>query len=356
VWGNPDERSATSFVRNWDTTKVGLERTLARLNDLPCVIDDSKKADPRRVEQFIYLLVNGQGRMRGSRAGLAENFNWRTVGISSGEAPISSYAVSSGAMARVIPIKGSPFGQSDSVTRKVVDELNRQVRENHGHAGPVWVRWIIDHSSEWPSWKERYDAIRYRFDDTFGAASRLADACALISLTGELVHEALELGWDHSDPLVACWQGIAAEFSDIDVGVRAMREIYELAVGNQGRFCRKGGLPVSENCFGAWDYDDVGWVSLNLIPSVLKARLTALGYRYEEIVQNWKEKGWLILDHHGDNPRHSLGKSRTRLISIHHAAITAVVGDEMFLMDTESPLYTSLYDNDQWSGATPKVC
>jgi hypothetical protein len=356
VWGNPDERSATSFIRNWDTTKVGLERTLARLNDLPCVIDDSKKADPRRVEQFIYLLVNGQGRMRGSRAGLAESFNWRTVGISSGEAPITSYAVSSGAMARVIPIKGSPFGQSDPETRKVVDELNSQVRQNHGHAGPLWIRWIIEHKPEWPWWKERYDAVRYNFDDTFGAASRLADACALISLAGDLVHEALGLTWPYSDPLRQLWETIAAEFTEIDVGIRALREVYEFAVANPGRFYCKGRHPISENCYGAWDYEDQGWQSVNFIPSVLKARLTDLGYRYEEIVQNWKEKGWLALDHRGDNPRHSLGKTRTRLISIHRTAITEVVGDEMMLVTAESPLHGSLYGNPPWSDATPSCC
>jgi putative DNA primase/helicase len=345
VWGNPDERSGTSFVRNWDTTKVGLERTLARLNDLPCVIDDSKKAEPRRVEQFIYLLVNGQWRMRGSRAGLAENFNWRTVGISSGEAPITSYAVSSGAMARVIPIKGSPFGQSDSVTRKVVDELNRQVRENHGHAGPVWMRWIIDHMPEWPSWKERYDAIRYRFDDTFGAASRLADACALISLTGELVHEALKLTWNYCDPLGQLWETIAEEFNEIDVGVRALREVYEVAVANPGRFYCKGKHPISENCYGAWDYDEQWWQSLNFIPSVLKARLNDLGYRSEEILQNWREKGWLVLDHENYNPRHTLGTARTRLISIHRTAIMGVVGDIQPLVGRETPLFEPLYGN-----------
>jgi putative DNA primase/helicase len=348
VWGNPDERSATSYIRNWDTTKVGLERTLARLNDLPCVIDDSKKADPRRVEQFIYLLVNGQGRMRGSKAGLAESFNWRTVGISSGEAPITSYAVSSGAMARVIPIKGSPFGQSDPVSRRVVDELNRQVLENYGHAGPVWVRWIIDHRPEWAVWKQRYDAVRYRFDDTFGAASRVADACALISLAGELVHEALPLSWNYSDPIGQLWETIAAEFSEIDVGVRALRDVYEFAVANPGRFYRKDKLPITDNCYGAWEYEQDGWQSLNFIPTVLRARLTELGYRFEEITQNWREKNWLVVDHENYNPRFSLGNTRTRLIAIRRSAIMEVNGEVLPLVGHETPLYDQLYGKRPW--------
>jgi hypothetical protein len=92
------------------------------------------------------------------------------------------------------------------------------------------------------------------------------------------------LGWDYSDPLGQLWEDIATEFNDIDVGVRALREIYELAVANPGRLYCKGRLPITENCFGAWDNEDEGWKSLNFIPSVLKARLTDLGYRSEEIL------------------------------------------------------------------------
>ena len=270
------------------------------------------------------------------------------MGISSGEAPITSYAVSSGAIARVIPVKGSPFGRTNADTREVVDNLNRLLKGNHGHAGPIWVKWLIDHKSEWSDWKQRYDAIRYKFDSAFGAASRLGDACALISLTGELVHEALELGWDHSDPLGQLWEGIAEGFGEIDVGVRALRDFYELAVGNPGRFCCKGRLPVSENCFGAWDYEDEHWVSLNMIPSVLKQKLTDMGYRYEEVIESWKEKGWLVLDHENRNPRHSLGKTRTRLISVHRTAIVQVIGDSPSLIAIDSPLYSALQQTDSW--------
>jgi putative DNA primase/helicase len=212
------------------------------------------------------------------------------------------------------------------------------MRQNYGHAGALWVRWIIDHMSQWPDWKERYNEIGYTFDNTFGAASRLADACALISLTGELVHEALELTWSYCDPLVQLWEGIAAEFAEIDLGVRALCQVYELAVANPGRFYCKGRLPVTENCFGAWDSEDEWWQSLNFIPSVLKARLTDLGYRCEEILQDWREKGWLVLDHRGDNPRYSLGKAKARLISIPRTAITEVLGQEMLFVTGESPL------------------
>ena len=210
VWGNPDERSPGSFIRNWDTTRVGLERTLAVLNDLPCIIDDTKKADPKQLERLIYLIVNGQGRMRGSKAGLARNANWRTVAISSGEAPLTAYSVSSGSHARIVPIKGAPFGTTDDHTRRLVDQLNRAVRLNYGHAGARFVEWLIDNLSSRDEWIARYDELRNRFPDMAGAKARIADSCAVISLAGELVHEALKLPWDYHDPIAELWPSIAS--------------------------------------------------------------------------------------------------------------------------------------------------
>lgn len=133
--------------------------------------------------------------------------------------------------------------------------------------------------------------------------------------------------WSYSDPLGQLWEAIAEEFSEIDVGVRALREVYEFAVDNPGKFYCKTRFPVTENCYGAWDYEEDGWQSLNFIPSVLKSRLTDLGYRYEETIQNWREKGWLTLDSNGYNLRYSLGTSRTRLVSIRRAAIMEVNDD-----------------------------
>jgi putative DNA primase/helicase len=331
VWGNPDERSATSFIRNWDTTKVGLERTLATLNDLPCIIDDTKTADSKSLERFIYLLVNGQGRMRGSKAGLARNTNWRTVAISSGEAPMSSYSISSGAFARIVPIKNSPFGASNSHTRQLVDKVNQGIKGHYGHAGRVFVNWIIDNlGNNTAEWRRRYDELRYRFSDVSGAAARIGDCCAVISLAGELAHEALGLPWTYNDPISCLWGSIATEFVEIDVGIRALRDIYEWSATNQGRFCGKDAeREPTGGWFGYWECDDPTWNSLNIVPTVLKAQLERMGYTFKEILHNWREKDWLVLDGKGDNTRFRLGQQRLRMISLKRNAITEVTGDDL---------------------------
>jgi putative DNA primase/helicase len=329
VWGNPDERSATSFIRNWDTTKVGLERTLATLNDLPCIIDDTKTADSRSLERFIYLLVNGHGRMRGSKSGLARNTNWRTVCISSGEAPLTAYSLSSGSFARIVPIKNSPFGTTDNRTRELVDTLNRGVKCHYGHAGRIFVQWIIDNMDRSAEWQLRYDDLRYRFTEVSGAAGRIGDSCAVISLAGELVHEALSLPWTYQDPIPTLWNTIAAEFAEIDVGIRALRDIYDWAARNQSHFYRKDreNEPIG-GWFGHWECENPSWNSLNIAPTILKDQLDKMGYTCKEILHNWQEKAWLVLDGQGDNPRFRLGQQRLRMVSLKRAAIAEVTGDD----------------------------
>ena len=327
VWGNPDERSATSFIRNWDTTKVGLERTLATLSDLPCIIDDTKTADSKSLERFIYLLVNGQGRMRGSRAGLARNVNWRTVAISSGEAALTAYALSSGAFARIVPIKNSPFGGTNDHTRQLIDVLNRSVKQHYGHAGPEFVKWLIDNLHLREEWRRRYDELRHRFTGISGSAARISDSCAVISLAGELAHQALALPWNYEDPIPLLWESIADEFVEIDVGVRALKEIFDWAATNQSHFCRKDreSEPIG-GWYGYWECGNSSWDTLNIVPTILKAQLEKLGYTVKEILHNWKEKGWLVLDGKSDNPRFRLGQLRLRMISLKRGAIEEVTG------------------------------
>ncbi len=329
VWGNPDERSSSSFIRNWDTTKVGLERTLATLNDLPCIIDDTKTADSRSLERFIYLLVNGQGRMRGSKTGLARNANWRTVAISSGEAPMTAYSISLGSMARIIPIKGAPFGGTDNGTRQLVDAVNQGVKRYYGHAGRRFVQWIIQNLDQVPQWRSRYDELRYRFADVSGAAARIGDACAVISLAGELAHEALGLPWDYADPIPSLRGSIVSEFVEIDGGIRALRDVYDWAAANQSRFCRKdvNSEPVG-GWFGHWECDTPHWKTFNIIPSVLKAQLEQRRYTYKEVMHNWREKDWLVLDGQDENPRFRLGQQRLRMVSVKRPAVAEVTGED----------------------------
>ncbi len=220
-----------------------------------------------------------------------------------------------------------------------MDQVNLGIRRNFGHAGARFVEWIIQNLASRADWQIRYDELRNRFPELSGATARIADACAVISLVGELVHEALRLPWDHQDPVESLWPGIAAEFEEIDVGIRALRDVCEWACSNQNGFYRKDSVyPPTGGWLGQWDCEGDLWITINILPAVLKQQLERLGYTYREILNNWNEKGWLLLDSTGRNPRWWLAKQRIRMISFPRAAISEVTGEEISLLKEGSPL------------------
>ena len=237
VWGQPDESMNSSMTRTWDATDVAVERSCELLSDLPMILDDTKRAKPEVVGRKLYMITSGQGRGRGSKAGLRETQSWRTTLISSGEAAAVSYTQDAGVRARILTLRGSPFGSNSNM--EMVNKLNITIKNHYGHAGRLWIKWLLDNKDRWDGFKERLDELRLSFNPTNGPESRLAEKAALIALTGELVHEALELPWEYSNPIKLVWDKIKSESKELDIHIRGARSIYEWAVGHSTSFYKQ---------------------------------------------------------------------------------------------------------------------
>ncbi len=246
-------------------------------------------------------------------------------------------------------------GESAFLLRDVISAEPMRLQFSSNDAGESQILDSIGCEGTFEEWREsinlikdypkamvaqtRYDELRHRFPDLTGAKAGIAGACAVISLAGELVHEALRLPWDHQDPVETLWPSIADEFTEIDIGIRAMRDVHEWACSNRnGFFGKEGGYPPAGGWLGQWDHDGPNRISLNIVPGVLKQQLERLGYTYREILNNWKEKGWLLLDPTGRNPRWWLAKQRIRMVSITRSAISEVTGEENLLLKEALPL------------------
>ncbi|WP_251563124.1 DUF927 domain-containing protein [Neobacillus cucumis] len=53
VWGTPQ------LVNEFNTTKVSVERKAAFLNSFPLIMDDTRKADERLLQSFVYNFSGG---------------------------------------------------------------------------------------------------------------------------------------------------------------------------------------------------------------------------------------------------------------------------------------------------------
>ncbi len=135
VWGDP---TVGSYVKTFDGTVVGMEKTAAFLNNLPFCLDELQLAkDSRGRTTFdVYKLAQGVGRTRGNRSGGVDlTPTWRNCILTTGESPLTGQASGAGAVNRVIDIE---CRSSQAVIRDGM-RISGAVKRNFGFAGKKFV-------------------------------------------------------------------------------------------------------------------------------------------------------------------------------------------------------------------------
>ncbi len=305
-WGNPNEHARASVVGTWDATRVYIERTSAILDGLPLILDDTKQAKvPKVVAQTIYDVVSGRGRGRGSTQGIRKSGSWSTILLSSGEAPATSFTEDGGTRARTMVLWGLPFGQANSATGVVVNELNLALRNNYGHAGPKFVRHLLEHRSRWDEWRAEHRCIESEYLRRAGdnpVAGRFAGYFAILDMASLLTHDALDLPWECKDPVEALWVDLVHEATDADRAKSALAMVLSWSHSNEHTF--DGRLQTDNNVgyripnqgiTGKWESSE-SWSFIAFFPHKIKELLTASGFDAEAVVRTWRDRDWLDLD------------------------------------------------------------
>jgi hypothetical protein len=333
AWGRPDERAADGALATFDATVVGIERRAAILSGLPLILDETQRAkDQARLGDLVYAIASGQGRTRGSVQGMALTRTFRTVMMSTGEAPITSFGQQGGTRTRVLQVRGMPFGRQDAPRRAVVTAMDQGIRANYGHAGPAFVRYLQAHPDELDFWRGMAStrAQLYANAGKTPEAGRLADFAAAITVASYIAHQALSLPWDWDDPVVPLWEEIAGEAADASGEVRALADTYSWAMSNQARF--HGRLDTDERgnertpaagIAGRWE-PGADWPFIAFHPPILKKVLTEGGYNPDAILAGWREQGWLETED-DDKKRYTkrvrMGGERAHLVVIRREAL-----------------------------------
>lgn len=85
------------FLRRWRSTSNGLESVAVFHNDNLLVLDEIAECDPRELGAIVYMLGNGQGKIRSSKAGgVRKTLEWLNMIISSGEKTIEDHMLMAG--------------------------------------------------------------------------------------------------------------------------------------------------------------------------------------------------------------------------------------------------------------------
>lgn len=136
VWGEPEK-----LMVSFNTTAVGLERRAGLCCDLPMGIDERQQAGDKQglLEQLVYMLANGTGRVRGAKGGgLQSVYQWRTVALSTGEEPLTVETSKGGVSTRALQIYGPPFEDEQSASA-----MYGQTAEHYGTAGPAFIKRLV---------------------------------------------------------------------------------------------------------------------------------------------------------------------------------------------------------------------
>lgn len=301
-WGNPDINAPGAAMVTWGGRIFAFEKRAAVLQGLPLILDDTKTAPRERGEQkvipdVIYMICTGRAASKGQPGGLRAETLMHTILISTGEMPVVDFSNDGGTRNRVLEVAAAPFGGKSDEIEKVVNHLNREFSANYGHAGPLFVQYLIENRDLWNKWIDAYrtkiELLIAKAADAgigTGKAGRLAAYAALISQTAEIAHRALELPHRFYDPLETLWIDMARQANDPLNAEKAFESVISWCNSHQSRFIGRE-LDARTAPAGGWAgkwhrQSDEIFIYPHLVEDLLKSK----GFpAAEPILKQWRE-------------------------------------------------------------------
>lgn len=320
--GNP--RPSSSLLTTWDTTVVGFERRASMLNGVPMFMDETSVGQDWLIERIIYELSSGQGRVRGKAdGGLRDQGSWRTVALSTGEQPITSFRQRGGAAARVVDVHARPIPPG---SQELIRKLRAATRENYGHA----FRRFVDELPDRGGLAERYrDQSRELTAMAPNAVSaRRADNLAVVKLAAELAAEAELVSHVPGDGF---WRDLLTVSEADDKPRAALELVMEWLASEGSRFDpdREAQNEPTRGWAGIDYRQKVGGPTyVGFLPQQLRTYLEEAGFAPESVLRTWRDRGWTDCDDNRLTKRATVHGSRSRVVKLTPEALAEVGADQ----------------------------
>lgn len=279
VWGDP---TIGAYVKTFDGTVVGQEKTAAFLNNLPLCLDELQLAkDNRGRTNFdVYKLAQGVGRTRGNRSGGVDlTPTWRNCILTTGESPLTGQASGAGAINRVIDIECK---SSEAVIQDGM-RISALVKRNYGFAGKEFVSELYKDPSVLDQVSRRYQDI-FRTLSTLDTTEKQAMAAAAIILADELACK-----WIFNDTQTPITineiSAFLASKAAVSAGDRGYKFLCDWVTQNSNRLCGR-----DENS----NTDVLGTIEggrAYIIRSVFERILQDAGYSTAAMISYLKQEG-----------------------------------------------------------------
>lgn len=297
VWGNPEELK-TSF----NGTSVGIERIAQFQNDVMLWLDEKQvNRSQSSIEQLIYLLGNGVGKIRGNKTGGIQKMNkWQLVILASGEETISNSSSTTGISTRCLEIEGSPFDYQE----KVAEEVYHKFSNYYGTAGKRFIEILIEKYSknDYALLKEKFDEVKSKIAEKTTndinsyisniSVATLADIIISKELFGEETEElSYKMGLDILNEL--------NKKDDIDIVEKCYDRVSNWIVANHERFSKYRDIDYMSSA-----EDDVTCSSIEslgiyqngtyfVFRNALEDYMLHKGYSYNKMVRDFAKRGYI---------------------------------------------------------------
>jgi Domain of unknown function (DUF927) len=170
VWGRREGLGLTN-----DDTKVSKALTLGALGNLPVIYDELTIRDPEAIRAFVINFTNGRDKMRSTRAGEIRHTasTWQTLLISAANTSlVDALSLQNDPEAASMRIMEFPLELPEGLRHVQGDRLRKLLRGNSGHAGRVYIEYVVRHLPEIKAllervteqtWKRTGLEAKYRF-------------------------------------------------------------------------------------------------------------------------------------------------------------------------------------------------
>lgn len=308
AWGDPEK-----MMISYNATQVGMERAAGFFCDLPLGINERQLAGNKQqfIESLVYMLAEGSGKLRGNKqGGLQEQTTWRSVILSSGEEALTVGTSQTGISTRALEIFGGPF-----VDEMEASAMYGQAALHHGHAGPDYIRHLIDYDKT--ELLQVFTLIQSKLRKESPKHSQSHIASVAVTCTADFLVDQWVFGADAADSLAATMamgRGILAAMQtteELDVNEKAYKYILDWILSNIDGF----GTNYRTVRLGYAEREDAGQGAKPLpphhvliFPSLLEKELQKAGYSYAKTMRWMAENSKIETRLRGNRTRFTVSK------------------------------------------------
>ncbi|EEM99639.1 hypothetical protein bthur0014_57110 [Bacillus thuringiensis IBL 4222] len=188
VWGT------NQLINEFNSTKTSVERKSSFLNSFPLYLDDSRKADERLLQSFVYHFSGGRSKGRGTLNGSQLEYTWKNICLATGEISLNDYSAKAGGVAaRVISLTDSPFTE---VGHSFFEGLYKSMENNYGLVGLEFFKQYQKHKEKWLPQFYKFKDLYMKKSQGNEVLTRLSLYYSVVHFTGSIVKEIFSLDID----------------------------------------------------------------------------------------------------------------------------------------------------------------